>query len=94
MSLLRCLAIYYIQSLDRYTRLSLGLVNSSKRSFFENFYPAFDKSFIEANIAVDDLEDPQASIPYTNHSIGCLDSLLTMRTIGRIVNEGITRKDV
>jgi len=49
-SLFRPLASYYSQSLDRHTRLSLGLVNGSKRDFFKNFYPAFDKNFTEANI--------------------------------------------
>jgi hypothetical protein len=32
------------------TRLSLGLVNVSKREFFRNFYTAFNKTFTEANI--------------------------------------------
>jgi hypothetical protein len=49
-SLFRPLATNYSQSLDKHTRLSLGLVDVSKRDFFRNFYPAFDKTFTEANI--------------------------------------------
>jgi hypothetical protein len=47
---LRPLATNYSQSLDKHTRLSLGLVDVSKREFFRNFYTAFDKTFTEANI--------------------------------------------
>jgi hypothetical protein len=50
MSLFRSIATNYSQSLDKHTRLSLGLVDVSKRDFFKNFYPTFDKTFTEANI--------------------------------------------
>jgi hypothetical protein len=49
-SLFRPLATNYSQSLDKHTRLSLDLVNISKRDFFRHFYTAFDKTFTEANI--------------------------------------------
>jgi hypothetical protein len=50
MSLFRPLATHYSQLLDGHTRLSLGILNGSKQDFFRNFYPTFDKTFIEANI--------------------------------------------
>jgi hypothetical protein len=112
-SLFRPLATHYSQLLDRHTRLSLGILNSSKRDFFKNFYPAFDKTFIEANIRSGwlktgiepfDLEQVlkifgkeeeglQASTPSTNHSSSCLDSPSAVRTIRRIVDEGVPRRD-
>jgi hypothetical protein len=49
-SLFQLLATNYSRSLDKYTRLPLSLVDISKRDFFRNFYPAFDKTFTEANI--------------------------------------------
>jgi hypothetical protein len=49
-SLFRPLATHYSQLLDGHTRLSLGILNGSKRDFFKNFYPTFDKTFTEANI--------------------------------------------
>jgi hypothetical protein len=112
-SLFRPLATHYSQLLDRHTRLSLGILNSSKRDFFKNFYPAFDKTFIEANIRSGwlktgiepfDLEQVlkifgkeeeglQASTPSTNHSSSCLDSPSAVRTIRRIVDEGVAHRD-
>jgi FKBP-type peptidyl-prolyl cis-trans isomerase len=49
-SLFRPLATHYSQLLDRHTRLSLGILNGSKRDFFKNFYPTFNKTFTEADI--------------------------------------------
>jgi hypothetical protein len=49
-SLFRPLASYYSQSLDAHSRLSRGLASVTKRDFSKNFYSAFDKAFIEANI--------------------------------------------
>jgi hypothetical protein len=36
--------------LDTHSRLSQGLASFTKRDFFKNFYSAFDKTFIKANI--------------------------------------------
>jgi hypothetical protein len=36
--------------LDTHSRLSQGLASFTKREFFKNFYSAFDKTFIKANI--------------------------------------------
>lgn len=49
-SLFRPLATYYSHELDRHTRLSQGLTALTKRDFFKNFYLAYDRAFIEANV--------------------------------------------
>ena len=49
-SLFRPLATYYSQSIDHFTRLSQGLATITKRDFFKNFYPSFDRAFTEANM--------------------------------------------
>jgi hypothetical protein len=49
-SLFNPLATNYSTSLDTHSRLSQGLASFTKRDFFKNFYSAFDKTFIKANI--------------------------------------------
>lgn len=50
-SLFRPLAAYYSQSIDDFIRLSQGLATITKRDFFENLYPSFDRALAEANVA-------------------------------------------
>jgi hypothetical protein len=49
-SLFNPLATNYSTLLDTHSRLSQGLTSFTKRDFFKNFYSAFDKTFIKANI--------------------------------------------
>lgn len=107
------LATYYSQQLDHHTRLSQGLVALSKRDFFKNFYPAYDKAFTEENIKAgwrktglepfnpqrvlnifergeaDDKDIFPDQAQSEGHSSCCLDSPSAMRTIRRVVSEGV-----
>jgi hypothetical protein len=49
-SLFNPLATNYSTLLDTHSRLSQGLASFTKRDFFKNFYSAFDKTPIKANI--------------------------------------------
>ena len=50
-SLFAPLATYYSKGLDNHMRLSEGLTAVSKRDFFSLFWPAWQRSFTEANIS-------------------------------------------
>jgi hypothetical protein len=107
------LATYYSQQLDHHTRLSQGLVALSKRDFFKNFYPAYDRAFTEENIKAgwqktglepfnpqrvlnifekgeaDDKDVVPDRAQSEGHSSCCLDSPSAMRTIRKVVSEGV-----
>jgi hypothetical protein len=112
-SLFRPLATYYSQQLDHHTRLSQGLIALTKRDFFKNFYPAYDRAFTEDNIKsgwhktglepfdseqvlkIFNKEEPEDEdafpdqAPSESHSSCCLNSPSAMRTIRRLVSEGV-----
>jgi len=49
-SLFAPLAVYYSQQLDAFLHSSQGLSTITKRDFFRLFWPAFNKTFTEANV--------------------------------------------